>query len=141
MVGRLRYVAQKGGRMCRLKETLGTSFRKGIRAASLLEAVVAAVVFLIVFTIAMELLPRLTLREDETLLVADAEYRVARAFDKYATGVWPVGVYSESYDWGTVEIKLTPYRNYDDLQMLIVLTHIDGSRKRIARRQIIPWLQ
>lgn len=127
--------------MCRLKRDFVAFFRKGMRAASLLEAVVAAVVFLIVFTIAMELLPRLTLREDETLLVADAEYRVARVFDKYATGVWPVGVYSESYDWGTVEVRLVPYRNYDELQLLIVTAHIDGSRKRIVRRQIIPWLQ
>ena len=36
-----------------------------LRAASLVEAVVAAVVLLIVFTAAMELLPRLTLRGDQ----------------------------------------------------------------------------
>ena len=35
-----------------------------LRAASLVEAVVAAVVLLIAFTAAMELLPRLTLREE-----------------------------------------------------------------------------
>lgn len=46
-----------------------------LRAASLVEAVVAAVVLLIAFTAAMELLPRLTLRGDDALAVAEAEYR------------------------------------------------------------------
>ena len=39
-----------------------------LRAASLVEAVVAAVVLLIVFTAAMELLPRLTLRGDDAIM-------------------------------------------------------------------------
>ena len=60
-----------------------------LRAASLLEAIVAAVVLLLVFTATMELLPRFTLRNDDALLVAEAEYRVDRAFDTYASGVWP----------------------------------------------------
>ena len=60
-----------------------------LRAASLVEAVVAAVVLLIAFTAAMELLPRLTLRGDDALAVAEAEYRAMCAFDKYGSGVWP----------------------------------------------------
>jgi len=57
-----------------------------LRAASLVEAVVAAVVLLIAFTAAMELLPRLTLRGDDALAVAEAEYRAMCAFDKYGSG-------------------------------------------------------
>lgn len=62
-----------------------------LRAASLVEAVVAAVLLLIAFTAAMELLPRLTLRGDDALAVAEAEYRAMCAFDKYGSGVWPAG--------------------------------------------------
>ena len=71
-----------------------------LRAASLVEAVVAAVVLLIAFTAAMELLPRLTLRGDDALAVAEAEYRAMCAFDKYGSGVWPARTSS-----GTAEAK------------------------------------
>lgn len=72
-----------------------------LRAASLVEAVVAAVVLLIAFTAAMELLPRLTLRGDDALAVAEAEYRAMCAFDKYGSGVWPRARTSS----GTAEAK------------------------------------
>lgn len=54
-----------------------------LRAASLVEAVVAAVLLLIVFTAAMELLPRLTLRGDDALAVAEAEYRATNTDQAY----------------------------------------------------------
>ena len=53
-----------------------------LRGSSLLEAVVAAVLFLTVYAAVMELLPRLTVRDDDPLLVAEADYRVGRAFCK-----------------------------------------------------------
>lgn len=56
------------------------SLRRRLRAASLLEAVVAAVLFLTLFAAVMELIPRLTVRGDDALLVAEAEYRVGRTF-------------------------------------------------------------
>ena len=76
-----------------------------LRAASLVEAVVAAVVLLIVFTAAMELLPRLTLRGDDALAVAEAEYRAMCAFDKYGSGVWPAGTYVERYGGSEATVR------------------------------------
>ena len=66
-----------------------------LRGASLVEAIVAAVVFLLVFAAVLEILPRLTVRGDDTLLLVEADYRMKRAFAKYATGVWPCGEYGE----------------------------------------------
>jgi len=110
-----------------------------LRAASLVEAVVAAVVLLIAFTAAMELLPRLSVREDDALAGAEAEYRAARAFDKYASGLWPAGEYTERYDWGEVTVRVEPYRQYGDVQLLTVTARIDGGRKRILHRQVVEW--
>ncbi len=115
--------------------------RRRLRAASLLEAIVAAVLFLIVFASAMELIPRLTVRGDEALLTAEAEYRVARAFDKYASGLWPAGEYAERYDWGEVTVRISPYRAVREAQQLTVTATIDGSRKRIVHRQVVEWYE
>ena len=101
-----------------------------LKGASLLEAIVAAVLFLTVFATAMELLPRLTVRDE-------ADYRVGRAFDKYATGVWPCGDYTEAYDWGAVTVRVETYRGFSDLQVVTVSARIDGSRKRITLKQVV----
>lgn len=125
--------AQKGGRMRRVKRASGGK----LRAASLVEAVVAAVVLLIVFTAAMELLPRLTLRGDDALAVAEAEYRAMCAFDKYGSGVWPAGTYVERYGGGEATVRVEPYRQYNDVQLITIEVRIDGSRKRIVHRQLV----
>ena len=107
-----------------------------LKGASLLEAIVAAVLFLTVFAVVMELLPRLTVRDDDALLVAEADYCVGRAFDKYATGMWPYGDYAEAYDWA-VMVWVEAYRGFSDLQVVTVSARIDGSRKRIALKQLV----
>lgn len=101
------------------------------------EAVVAAVVLLIAFTAAMELLPRLTLRGDDALAVAEAEYRAMCAFDKYGSGVWPAGTYVERYGGGEATVRVEPYRQYNDVQLITIEVRIDGSRKRIVHRQLV----
>lgn len=108
-----------------------------LKGASLLEAIVAAVLLLTVFAAAMELIPRLTVPGDEALLVAEADYRVGRAFDKYATGLWPCGEYAEAYDWGAVTVLIESYRGFLDVQTVTVSARIDGSRKRITLKQLV----
>lgn len=110
-----------------------------LRGASLVEAIVAAVVFLLVFAAVLEILPRLTVRGDDTLLLVEADYRMKRAFAKYATGVWPCGEYGEEYGWGRVVVKLNPYRDFPDLQVVEVKVFINGSEKRLGVTQIIAF--
>lgn len=112
-----------------------------LRAASLLEAVVAAVLFLTVFAAVMELIPRLTVRDDDALLVAEAEYRVGQTFEKYGTGLWPCGEYTEEYDWGRVTVLVRTYRDYADLQAVTVMASIDGSNKQIIHKQLVECVQ
>lgn len=75
----------------------------------------------------------------DTLLLVEADYRMKRAFAKYATGVWPCGEYGEEYGWGRVVVKLTPYRDFPDLQVVEVKVFINGSDKRLGVRQIIAF--
>lgn len=113
--------------------------KERLRGASLLETIVAAVLFLAVFAALMELIPRLTVRDDEALVTAEAEYRAARAFDKYGSGLWPAGEYAERYDWGEVTTRISHYRAVREVQQLTVTARIDGCRKRIVHRQLVEW--
>ena len=117
------------------------SLRRRLRAASLLEAVVAAVLFLTLFAAVMELIPRLTVRGDDALLVAEAEYRVGRTFEKYGTGLWPCGQYAETYGWGAVTVYVERYRDFADLQLVTVSARISGSGRRIVHKQLVEWVR
>lgn len=108
-----------------------------LKGASLLEAIVAAAFFLTIFAVVLELLPRITVRDDDALLVAEAEYRTGRAYTKYATGGWPCGEYTESYDWGELTIYIAFYRNVRNVQLVKIRARIDGSRKNIVYQQLV----
>lgn len=110
-----------------------------LKGASLIEAIVAAVIFLLVFTAALEVVPRLTVRGDDTALLIEADYRMKRAFGKYATGIWPCGEYAEEYEWGHVTVTIAPYRDFPDLQTVDIRTYIKWSGKRLGIRQIIEF--
>ncbi len=110
-----------------------------MRAASLVEAIVAAVVLLIAFAATMELLPRLTLREDDAQAVAEAECRMRNALGRYSSGLWPAGTRTERYEGGQVTVRIEPYRQYGDLQLITIEVRIDGCRKRILHRQLVEW--
>lgn len=108
-----------------------------LKGSSLLEAIVAAVIFLLVFTAVMELMPHFAVRRDNTLLLVEADYRLMRAYERYATGLWSCGEYSEKYDWGKVVIRITLYGGFSDLQSVEAIVHINGDNKRIRIKQLV----
>ncbi len=88
-----------------------------LRAASLLEAIVASALFMTVFALSLELLPKLTVSGDG-LAAAGLRRTVESARRKYATGLWPAGEYTELYDCGRATIVIVPYRDFDDVATL-----------------------
>lgn len=108
-----------------------------LKGSSLLEAIVAAVIFLLVFTAAMELMPHFAVRRDNTLLLVEADYRLMRAYERYATGLWPCGEYTEQYDWGKVIIRITLYDDFSDVQLVEATARIEGDDKRIRIKQLV----
>lgn len=115
-----------------LTDPCGRCMRSALRGTSLLETVVAAVLFLTVFAATMELLPRLTLRGDDSLLVAEARYRLECAYGKYASDRWPCGTYAEPYDGGVVEVRIEPYRDFADVRLLTCEACIPGRREPLT---------
>lgn len=109
-----------------------------VRGASLIEAVVASVILLAVFAVTMELLPRLSVRDDEGLRMAQGRYRLACILRKYASGAWPEGEYVETSEGVEAAIRIERYGGYEDLQLLVVEVRIDGCRRRLEHRQIVP---
>jgi hypothetical protein len=114
------------------------SARRGaLRGSTLPEAVVASTIFLTLFVQTLGVLPRLAVRDDDALLVAEAEYRTERAAERYGSGLWPDGEYAERYAWGGIAVRAEPCAAYPDVQVVTVRTHIDHSRRRIVLRRTV----
>ena len=88
-----------------------------LKGASLLEAVAASSIFMIVFALSLELLPKLTPSGSDGLAAAEMRYIARR---KYADGLWPAGEYVERYDCGRAKITIEPYRDFEDVAMMTV---------------------
>ena len=78
-------------------------------ASSLVECVVASVIWMGTFMLVMEILIRVTFKEpnpDENLIIS---LEIKRCYLEYVEGNYKVGKYTRCCDWGTLEIELEPY--------------------------------
>lgn len=126
------------GRMMKVEARLsGTPCGWRIKGSTLLEAVVAAALFLTTFMSVMALLPRISTGGNDAVLYVEAEYRAVEAFDKYASGLWPCGEYVERYEWGDVIVRVGNYRGYEDLQIITVEVCMHGRPDVVEHRQIV----
>ena len=84
--------------------------RHELRASSLLECIVASVLWLGAFMVTMEILTRMMLKEQSPEEDLCAWVAVKRCFQDYSRGAFPSGNYTRTYDGGILEIELIPYR-------------------------------
>lgn len=84
-----------------------------LKGSSLVEALVASVIFLTVFMIAMTSLVNITKLNLSTASVPEMELAVGECMDKFSLEFGTSASYG--YEWGHVEITTVPYRSLDDL--------------------------
>ena len=111
---------------------------KKISGASLIEAVVASTIFLIVFICSLETLTRLTSggASSEYILV-EADHMTDIVMNKYSTGTYPAGIYTEEFGWGDIIVRIDQYVEYENLMVVSVRSEIHNSRKQIKLDKII----
>ena len=113
--------------------------RQSIRlpAASLLEAIVASVVLLIVFAASMETVVRLTATPSEDVACVDADYRAACTASEIRRGAFSEGTTERSYGWGTLRVRIEPYASCPTLWQATLTVKIAGGRKRMEYRYLV----
>lgn len=113
--------------------------RQSIRlpAASLLEAIVASVVLLIVFAASMETVVRLTATPSEDVACVDADYRAACTASEIRRGAFSEGTTERSYGWGTLTVRIEPYASCPTLWQATLTVKIAGGRKRMEYRYLV----
>lgn len=106
-------------------------------AASLLEAVVASVVLLIVFAASLETVVRLTAGPSDGIVCAEADYRAACTASEIRRGAFSEGKTERSYGWGTLTVLIEPYASCPALWQATLTVKIAGGRKRMEYRYLV----
>ncbi len=107
----------------------------GLKAGTLVEVIVASVVFLTVFAISLHTTTRLAVGGHEGGNFALADCLVRSCVREFSDGRHEDGTYERTYDRVIVAIAVGPYRDYEQLQQLTVSTVVN--RKRLEYMYII----
>ncbi len=111
--------------------------RRPLKASTLVEVIVASVVFLTIFAISLHTLTRLSVNPREGEMFAEVDCLLRSTFREYADGRHDEGKYTREWERGEITVVVAPYRDYGNLQEITVSTVVN--RKRIEYKHIIEF--
>ena len=115
-------------------------FRKGstLKGSSLIEAITASVIFIIVFCLSMELMANNELSgNNEEFVFIEADQCINDCLAVYSEGNHLPGEYRHDYHWGTVTVKVECYDGYEDLLLITINADIRNRQRKMQLRHIV----
>ncbi len=110
--------------------------KRHLPGSSMIEAIVASLIFLAVFAVSLTTLTGLTLREDEGYVLLEAERALEACASRYGDGTWAENTYTDTFAWGEITTVITGYRDYDGVQQVSMRARLSGSRKTVEHIQL-----
>lgn len=83
----------------------------GLSGSTLLETIVASVIFMIIFGMAMDILTRILIsnhKDNENLLIESAFSKCQRELTKNSIAI---GIQTFTFDWGEIQVTISPYES------------------------------
>lgn len=109
--------------------------KKTLVASTLVETIVASVLFLAIFFVCVDTLTRLgAVRGDEALPAVEAD--LTACLHRLVTSAPEVGEYRHDYDWGAIDVVVRPYGELDGVRELALTARATGRRTIVLRRLI-----
>lgn len=110
---------------------------KKLKASTLIEVIVASVIFLIIFSISLDTLTQLTTSTKDTTVYVDVNYRMNACFREYSKEDYISGEFEHSYYWGVINIKVLPYKDYPNLKFIEIKAGVNNDRRILESRHIV----
>lgn len=110
---------------------------KMLSGASLIEAIVASVVFLTVFAVSLETVSRLTAGPGDGYDCAEADCQAALLLRRYRDGGLDGEIVRREFRWGTVTLRSAPYRDCPSLNEVTVTIEIECIRRPIVCKHLV----
>ena len=108
-----------------------------LRAETLIQAIISALIFMVIFLISLETIVRITTSEDDAYLLVDADYQISAFFAELSDGKHQNGNYTKYFSNGKLSAEISTFKNYSDLQMIVITADIDKAKKHIIFRHVV----
>lgn len=108
-----------------------------LRGSTLLETIVASVLFLLVFAISLETTTRLTASSRDAGILIEVDYRLNECFREYSSIKYFNGEYERTYDWGNIHVDISQYGSYKQLRHISLKACIANSHKVLEFNHIV----
>lgn len=107
-----------------------------LKGSSLIETLVAAVIFLAVFAASIEMLARITVSEESAADMIAAELQMRRMFDRYVCA--PAGTsHIQEYSWGDIAVSVERYGASRRLNVVNVSARLKCGGRILRYRRIV----
>lgn len=108
-----------------------------LKASTLLETIVASVIFLSVFTISLWTTTLLTSSTCGPGILIEVDYRLKECFRDYSSAYYTNGDYVRQFGWGNIYIDISSYKNYDELRHIQLKAVIANDHKTVSFDHIV----
>lgn len=136
-MGTLTHFGSEPANEARTKHGLRLKAGYRLPAASLLEAIVASVVLMVVFAVSLETVVRLTAGDSGSIACAEADYRTAHVLGKVREGTYGEGTTRLTFGWGSLTIRIEPYDTCPALWSVTLTVEIPGEHKKMEYKHLI----
>lgn len=125
------------GRVNGKRCTANASGSMRLPALSLIEVIVASLIFLTVFTISLQTVVGLTARQNDDAVYIVADMAIKTTYTEYYMGRIDMPEYKIEYSWGDITGQLIPYNDYDGIEELTLIARLSRGGREIIYRYLI----
>lgn len=111
--------------------------KRNLKGSSIVEAVTASVIFLLLFTIALQSVVGMSGKEVRATRFIEADKAYRKAIRECTEGVYATGRYSSYFEWGRMEVCLEPYGDRENLLKISVTVCPKNNSVQVIHRHII----
>lgn len=114
---------------------------KRLQGSSVVEAVTASVIFLLIFSLALQAVVGMSMKEVKTCDFIRGEQAYKAALTECMEGVYTLGVHHADFEWGSMEIQLQKYGKTDELLKVSITLCMKNKAAKTIRCHVIKPLK
>lgn len=106
-------------------------------ALSLIEVIVASVIFLAVFMISLHTVVSLVGRQNDDAIYIVADMAIKSTYAEYVLGNINMPEYKKEYSWGDITGRLNLYGDYSGIEELTLIARLSPGGREIVYKYLI----
>lgn len=108
-----------------------------LRAETLIQTIVAALIFMLAFLISLDTVVRITTSNHDAYMLVDANYQISSFFNELADGKHPNGKYTKEFTSGKLYAEISQFGSYNNIQLIVITAEMEKINKQIIFRHLV----